>query len=400
MTRTIPLQITEAVTLIARSRPENVRVSYISQFAAAAKQAAPVPEPKQRAEGEEEQDEQDDEEEEDKKEVEETEEQREAKRKVIRDLLSSIKGLRLEGTDKEFEGFANLLLSLILSLFAATHPDFPQLILILSDALAFTSSTSAVTSSANPSLSSRYASLAILFNSLPSTVSNLRLTVLLKLITFAAAHDDFSVIAPALARLESWLLEWGFGPGTPGEEEGNAAVSTVVGALIAKSKLAEARSILLAHLSSPSAVQGTSSSPSASGAKLASQLITLSLALPSVYDFSALSAIPAVASPSTPALAELLAIFQQGDVAAFEKFVGGNKSVLDEQKLEQQQLETKLKLLALAELCSKKVGETVTYDEIAEALRLQAGADDDGEEVETWVIDGEFLCRFLCLTLR
>lgn len=374
--------------MIARSRPENVRVSYISQFTAAAKAATPS----SSSSAEVEEGNADEEEEvaaEEKKDVEDSEETVQAKRKVIRDLLSSIKGLRLEGTDKEFEGFANLLLALILSLFPATHPDFPTLILILSDALLFSAERIA-----NPTLSTRYAALAIVFNSLPPTLTNLRLTTLLKLITYAASNDDFPVIAPALERLESWLLEWGFGPGTAGEEEGNAAISTVVSALLAKSKATEARTLLVAHLSSPSAVSGSSSTPSAWAAKLASQLITLSLALPTVYDFSTLSSIPAVASPSTPQLAQLLAIFQQGDVAAFEQFVASHEhqQVLEEHQLDKAQLETKLKLLALAELCSKKVGENVSYDEIAQALRLSGGGkEDDGEEVETWVIDGAFL---------
>jgi translation initiation factor 3 subunit M len=372
------LQIIEAVTLIARSRPENVRVSYISQFAAAAKAAAPTPEVVDDDDGGEGEDRE-------KKEAEEeSEETKEAKRKVVKDMLSSIKGLRLEGTDKEFEGFANLILSLILSLFASSHPDFPTLILILSDALSFSADRSA-----NPTLSARYSSLATIFNSLPSPATNaLRLTVLLKLISYASSNDDFSVIQPALARLESWLVEWGFGPGTSGEEEGNAAIATVVSSLLAKSRLAEARTLLLAHLSSPSAVSGTSTTPSSSTAKLASQLIGLSLALPTVFDFSSLSTLPAVASPSVPTLATLLSMFQTGDVAAFEQFAKENQAVLDEQKLDAGALERKLRLLALAELCSKRVGELVSYEEIATALRLQADAGDDGEEVETWVIDG------------
>lgn len=366
------------MNLIARSRPDNVRVSYITQFVQAARQASGNTASEQEGEDDEEP----------RKEVQETDESREAKRKVIRDLMSSIKQLRIEGTDKEFEGFVNLLISLILQLFPAEHSDFNQLIVMLTDAVSFSSGRTA-----NPSLSARYAAVAIIFNSLPSSLNTLRLNVLLKLVSFAASNDDFTIIQPALNRLESYLIEWGFGPGSQGEEEGNAAIGTVVEALTGKGKLNEARTVLFAHLSAPSAVAGSSTTPSASASKLASQLIALSLALPQMYDFASLASIPAVASPSTPALASLLSIFQSGDVASFEEFAKQNQSVLSEHNLDSAFLGNKLRLLALAELCSHKVGENVTYDEIASSLRLQQNAQDDGEEVESWVIDGE--CRVL-----
>ena len=49
-------------------------------------------------------------------------------------------------------------------------------------------------------------------------------------------------------------------------------------------------------------------------------------------------------------------------------------------------------------LCSERVGETVQYGEIAKALDL--GTDgDEGEEVETWVIDGKSFSRLLSITI-
>lgn len=365
-------------------------MSYISQFVAAAKAASPSSP------------EDDDEATEQDAEVtststpkkEDSEEVIEAKRKVIKDLISSLKSLRLESTDKEFEGFSNLLLSLILSLFPSSHPDFPTLILILVDSLSFSADRTA-----NPSLSARYFSITTVFNSLATSHSTLRLSVLLKLINYAAQNDDFAVIVPALSRLQSWIVEWGFGKGTSGEEEGNAAIASVTTTLINKGKLSEARQLLIAHLSAGSAVGGTSTTVSASTSQLATKVINLSLALPTVYDFSSLSTLSGVSSPSIPQLSTLLTIFQTGDVASFTSFATSEKTVLEEQKLDVGQLEQKLKLLALAELCSKRVGEFVSYEEIAEALKLSNGAGDDGEEVEIWVIDGEF-CFLLLRSFR
>lgn len=367
-------------------------MSYISQFSAAAKLAAPVAEVDEAADDDAEAG-SDEAEKEDKKAEEDTAEVREAKRKVFRDMVASVKGLRIDGPDREYEGYSNLLVSLLHSLFAATHPDFPTLVLALADSATFSQDKTA-----SPTLAARYSAVATLFNALPvpapasaatsSLPAQLRLSVLLKLVAYAAANDDLAVVRPALARFEQWLAEWGYGPGTAGEEEGNAAVLKVVTALAATGQQAEARALLLSHLAQPSAVAGSALSPSSSAAALATQVIVLSLALADVFDVSALSTLPSVSSPSVPALKQLLDIFQSGDVQKFDQFAAANAAVLAEHSLDRAALERKLKLLALAELCSTRVGELVAYSEIATALRLGSSAKDDGEEVETWVIDG------------
>jgi len=373
--------------VVARSLPDAERQSFVSRLSSAAQEAQP-PAPEVSEEEEQES-------EEEVKKVEESEETREAKRKVVADLLASVKETRLEATDKEFEGFSNLVLSFILSLFPTEHSDFASHILTLADAISFSGDRTA-----NPTLSTRYATLATLFNSLPSStgpLNQLRLAVLLKLISFAATNDDFAVILPAVNKLESYLLSWGFGPGTQGEEEGNAAVSQVVEVLVQKGKFVEARSLLVSHLSSPSAVEGQSATPSSSASQLASSLIALSLALPDVYDFASLttSRYPALASPSSSELKQLLEVFQQGDLPAFQtiSFPISVAAIT----LEKEQLDKKLRLIKLAELCSERVGETVEYGEIAKALDLKTSGDEEGEQVETWVIDGEYISWFVFL---
>ncbi|GAA5942463.1 PCI domain-containing protein [Sporobolomyces koalae] len=366
--------VTDAAQVIARSRPEAERESFVSTLSSAAEAAQP-PAPQAQ---------EDEQEGEEPKQVQESDETREAKRNVVAQVLASLRDTTVEAADKEFEGFANLVLSFVLSAFPADHPDFSSHILALVDAIAHSTDRTA-----NPTLSTRYATLANLFNSLPSSSASLhqlRLAVLLKLISYAAQNDDFAVIQPALNKFESYLVSWGFGPGTQGEEEGNAAVSQIVEILVRKGKLAEARTLLLSHLSSPSAVEGRSATPSSTASELASSLIALSLHLPDVYDFAALSTarFPAIANPSSNELKQLLEIFQKGDIAAFGsvKFPISVASL----SLEQDSLDKKLRLIKLAELCSERVGETVQYGEIAQALDLKTEGD-DGEEVETWVID-------------
>lgn len=316
------------------------------------------------------------------------------KRKVILDLVDHLTNGPLEGTDREVEGFTNLILSLILASFTTEDDEYSTLILILVDILAQNSQRSI-----NPSNTTRYTSLATVFNSLPqpnkivfnNVAATLRLAIVLKLISYAASNDDFNIIKPVLEQFEAWLVEWGFGYGSHGEEEGNAAVTTVLQALTSKGKTLEARSLLLSHLSTPSIVVDTAFTPSASASLLASHFIVLSLGQVDFFDFASLSALPAVASPSTPALSTLLTIFQSGDVAAFDAFASSNAAVLEEYALDQSVLKKKLKLLALAELCSGRVGDNVSYAEMAKTLNLVAeGKGDDGEEVEIWVIDGRF----------
>lgn len=52
--------------------------------------------------------------------------------------------------------------------------------------------------------------------------------------------------------------------------------------------------------------------------------------------------------------------------------------------LDKAQLERKIRLLVLSDLGSKNIGRDVPYSEIASALMIEV------EQVETWVIDGEF----------
>ncbi|GAA6061438.1 hypothetical protein JCM10212_002019 [Sporobolomyces blumeae] len=375
-----PQDVSDAAQLIARSRPEGERQQFVSDLSSAANDAQP-PAP---AQPEREQGDDDEDMEVEAPKVEESEETRDKKRAVVRQVLESIRNTRLEATDKEFEGFANLVLSFVLSLYPVDHAEFASHVLTLADAVTWTDRT------ANPSHSARYASLATVFNSLPSSPSlhSLRLTVLLKLVSFAAQNDDFAVVAPVFSKFESYLVSWGFGPGTQGEEEGNAAVSQVVELLVAKGKLAEARTLLISHLSSPSAVEGQAATPSSSAAHLASTLIALSLALPTVFDFAELTStrFPSLENPASSDLKSLLATFQSGDLDAFNS-TSFPVNVSQGLVLEKEPLEKKFKLVKLAELCSERVGETVSYGEIAKALGLNVDGEDEGEEVETWVID-------------
>ncbi|KAK4056199.1 hypothetical protein OIO90_002640 [Microbotryomycetes sp. JL221] len=366
-------QVSEAASLISRSQPDSQRADFVDKLTQEAKQAQP---PQQATTNDEDDD---DEQQHPSSQAAPTSPQTDAaKRAVVKQLVQACKGVRLEALDKELEGFVNLVLSLILTLVPATDAEFQPLVFGLAEAVSFSADRSA-----NPSISARYSCLTTIFNSLPSTTPAARLQILQRIIAYAAANDDFAVVQPALVRFEAYLTDFGFGPNSDNAEQGHKAVAHVIDILVSKGRTTEAHKLLLSHLATASSGEVQSDSL----AKLASTLIAVSLSLPNVYDFATLTAVPAVAKPSSAPLATLLDIFRSGDVGSFEKFKQDNAQVLTDYKLDATSLATKLKLVALAELCSARVGESVSYKEIASTLQLANDNNDDGEEVETWVID-------------
>merc|ERR1711939_1196643 len=356
-------QVSEAASLLARSKADAERQDFLQQFVTAA-QAIESALAELNVDGAEPSEEK-------------LEEVREAQRTLVSDLLAAAEGSRLEATDRELEGFSNLILSFVLNLFSVSNPAFSANILRL---------VSLVLTGADrptlPSLSARYTALATLFNALPtsqspdSSTESLRLNLLVQMIEFALANDDFAIVASPPASIHSWLIEWGFAVGCAQEQYGNEAVASIVKALIAKSHSEPARQVVVTHISQ--SASGTSNSPD-SLAALVTVLAVSTLAQPDVYDFGQLAALPSYASSAAGQLGELAAIMGRGDVAALDAFVAANGGLLSEHSLEASALTYKLRLVALAELCSRRVGDSVPYAEAAEK--------DEGEEVENWLID-------------
>ncbi|EGU13393.1 Proteophosphoglycan ppg4 [Rhodotorula toruloides ATCC 204091] len=303
-------QIAEAATLVARSRPEADRQQFIAHLSSLAKDALP-PSPQPNGDAE-----HDDVE---PKKVQDTPETRERKRQVVAELVASLDNVRLEAqSDREFEGFANLVLSLVLGLYDAEEEQYAQLVRQLASALTFTESSSGLRANVNQSLAARYTSLATVFNSLPASATSLRLALFRSLVAFTAKNDDTSVVLPALKdSFVSWLLdEW-----KVESDLADEAVLEIVETLVSKGFTNEALALLRSYLAK-------TKSTSDSTARLAAKLVTLSL---SAND---------------------------------------------------------LRLIKLAHVCADRVGQSVSYDEIAKAVGVEAGAaGDEGEEVETFVID-------------
>ena len=138
--------------------------------------------------------------------------------------------------------------------------------------------------------------------------------------------------------------------------------------------------------------------------ELAVRALTSALKLPSVFDFTPLTASDAIQSlrSTDTALFELLEIFAADTLDAYEEFIastplstikysdGDDEDEEDSDEDEEEEkdlssaseiLQTKMRLLTLATLAASTPSRSLPYTTISEALRVPA------EEVEKWVID-------------
>ncbi|GAA6033311.1 hypothetical protein JCM8097_006686 [Rhodosporidiobolus ruineniae] len=362
-------QIAEAASVVARTRPEADRQQFTSSLVDQAKAALPpTPEPT----GAEDEDDEP-------LKAKDTPETLGQKRDVVNSLLATLKqadGGKVDfQSDREFEGWSNLVLSLVLSLVASQDADLSSAVDTLTST--YTAPHSSSSPAAPPSLPARYTALTTLFNALSTSAVDSKLAVLTRLVAFAAANDDVAVLAPVLSALPAVFAALADGLSA---QKRDATVLAIVRALVGRGAASEARKVAEAHLR---AVAAAGEKTPEQG-QLADAVVALSLAAADVYDLSRLSSL----SPATASLGQLVAIFLNGDVAAFSSFdFGAVAEAVEGVSLDKDQLEKKLKLVKLAELCSERVGETVAYEEIREVLQLAKAGEDDGEEVETWVID-------------
>ncbi|GAA5836564.1 hypothetical protein JCM11251_007111 [Rhodosporidiobolus azoricus] len=367
-------QVAEAASLVARSLPADTRNDFTSSLVEAARAALPPAAPPAQD---------DDADEEELKKAADTPETVEKKREVVKQVLAALKdqgGNKLDGvqSDREFEGWSNLVLSLSLSLLEGDDLASAVSTLTTTYVTLPSSASSSSPSSPVPSLPARYTALATLFNALPSSLSTAKLETLTALVSFAASNDDAPVLAPTLASLPAIFAALSL----PTPADADKTVLALAQALASHGAREEARRVLESHLSQ----KGQAHEQTAEKGQLADLFVALSLAAPTVYDLAPLASLPS--PPASPALAKLLSLFLTGDLSSFSSFDFSSLPAIEGASLEKDVLEKKIRLVKLAELCAERVGETVSYKEIQETLGLdQQSGEDEGEEVETWVID-------------
>ncbi|CDO69565.1 hypothetical protein BN946_scf184759.g5 [Trametes cinnabarina] len=332
-------QILELVHYLSRSVPEDGRQTYVQPF----EDALATPEGQ--------------------KPIEEDEERR---RKVLTSVVEQVKGLG-EGSDKEIEGFFNLLFSHFLTLFPLDAPETrSHLDSLLKTIVAAPDHTP-----------TKYRILATLFNSIPRR-SHLRYTVYQTLLEFASANDDLEHLGISQTEVDKWLSEWEISP-----EEKSGFLKLLVHSFAKANDAVTSFQYQLSYVRSL-----PSSSPVAQTAAI--EAVASALRLPSYFDFDTLFRLDAVVAAKDHPLFSLLQIFLNEGLSQYSAWVSSHTDVLAKYELDSAQLERKIRLLTLATLGFQNMGRDIPYSAIATALQV------DPSQVESWVIDGPFLL-FLCL---
>ncbi|KAL7282660.1 hypothetical protein ACG7TL_004133 [Trametes sanguinea] len=337
-------QILELVSYLARSVPEDGREAYIQPF----QDALSTPEGQ--------------------KPIDEDEERR---RKVLVSVIEQVKGLGA-GSEKEIEGFFNLLFSHFLALFSLDAPETrSHLDSLLKTIIAAPDHTTA-----------KYRILATLFNSIPRR-SPLRFAVYQTLLEFASSNDDLELLGISQTEVDKWLSEWEISA-----EEKSGFLKLLVHAFAKAGDAATSFQYQLSYVRSL-----PSSSPVAQTAAV--EAVASALRLPSYFDFDALFRLDAVVATKDHPLFSLLQIFLNEGLQQYTAWVGSHADVLSKYvasnsltdpsrtsiELDSAQLERKIRLLTLATLGFQNMGRDVPYSVIASALQV------DPSQVESWVID-------------
>ncbi|PPQ68277.1 hypothetical protein CVT26_006193 [Gymnopilus dilepis] len=323
-------QIQELLTYLARNRPEEERAAFISPFQNALRS------------------------EEGKKPLDQDEPRRKL---IISKLLEEVKGLG-EGTDKEIEGFFNLLFAHVFSLYPADSPEVRKYLSYLLKTI----------SSSPDRLAVKYRVISNLFNATPRN-SPLRLLIYQTILDLATSRDELDVLELSKSNVEKWLSEWDIT-----EEEKASFLKSIVDAYSKADEPTTAYEYSLLYIKYLP--------PSSDAAKTASlDAIASALRLPTVFDFDPLFKLDAVVSIKDHELFSLLQVFLNNGLAEFNTWQSQHSGVLEKYNIPAAELERKIRLLTLASLAFKHVGKNLPYSSIAEALEVNPS------DVEKWVID-------------
>ncbi|KAK7062123.1 eukaryotic translation initiation factor 3 subunit M [Favolaschia claudopus] len=325
-------QIQELVNYIVRNRSEEERTTFIRPF-----QDVLKTEPG-------------------KKPLEEDDDRR---RKIFSMVVVEVKSLG-EGSEKEIEGFFNLIYAHLFSLYSTNATETTQFVGTLIET---------ITSAASEQTSIKYRLLSNLFNALPRK-SPLRLTVYTALLDLATVNEDLAALQLTRVDTERWLQDWEIS-----SEEKSTFLKTLADAYEKSGDLlTTSYDYSLAYVRS--LPPGGPSTESA-----AVEIIATALRLPFVFDFDPLFKIDAVVAAKNHELYSLLHIFLNDGLSEFRQWEDSHPGILQKYQLESTQLVRKIRLLTLASLGFKNIGQDLPYVKVAEALQVEPS------EVEKWVID-------------
>ncbi|EJU06607.1 hypothetical protein DACRYDRAFT_92535 [Dacryopinax primogenitus] len=290
-------------------------------------------------------------------------EDEERKQQTVRMVVAGVKGLG-EGSEREQEGFFNLLFAHIISLWPATEPGIvEQVDPLLAQIAAAPGQTSSV----------KYRIISNLFNVVPA-YSAVRLHAYKTLLQVASENGEVGLLQVSKSDVEGWLAEW-----EVGVDEKATLLLQIAEALEKSGQPEEAYTFLIRRL--------TILPPTDSSATdVALTTISKALSLPFVYSFDAIMEAPAVATIKSHPLFSLLRIFWRGGMGEWTEWVSAHSSTLGESGLDKSALENKLRLLALSSLASQFLPDSpsgtsdIPYALISKSLSIS------DDEVEPTVI--------------
>lgn len=218
--------------------------------------------------------------------------------------------------------------------------------------------------------------LSNIFNSLSATSPN-RCVVFRALLNLASNNDDLEVIADALSAVPKWLSEWDIDASAKADVLDSVATKLQAAD---NGKDAYTLHLTLLRFLSTSTLSGQGSD-AIDTKKVAERTVATALSLPHVFQFEELAEIDAVKKLGNEPIGQLLKIFLHGTTQDWHQWCQANAQELSRLNLSQEQLERKIRLLDLANLCSQSVSKEVPYNSIADALKISI------DDVEVWAID-------------
>ncbi|KAG6850642.1 hypothetical protein H0H93_010834 [Arthromyces matolae] len=286
------------------------------------------------------------------------EEDVERKRGIFKLLAAQVKGLG-DGTEKEIEGFFNLLFAQLYSLHASDESLTRDYVVAFIQAL---------TNEPSSQKNIKYRVLSNFFNATERT-SPLRPLIYTSLVKISTSNGDLASLHINRTTVEKWLQEWNIS-----QEDKAAFLKTITDEFNAETELETAYEYQRLYVQTlPTA------SPLTQDAAI--DLIATALRLPDVLDFDPLFKLDAVVSAKDQELYGLLQIFLSGALPEFNAWVASRSGVLNKYNLDQAQLERKIRLLTLASLAFQYTGRDLPYSKVAEVIQVEP------TEVERWAID-------------
>lgn len=217
--------------------------------------------------------------------------------------------------------------------------------------------------------------LSTLFNTVDPD-DETRYNILLAIVTIIKNSGNFETLRPQLKNLDSWIVEWELEP----EDQRKLFLAISETASSAGAPEDSYYYLLLALRT----LQDAQAASSPEARDLSLRALRAALQSERHFDFQDLTALDSIQSlrKSDAIWSELLELFSSENFDDFQDFKEANNSFLADNKIDEDVLDRKMRLLTLASLAAHASNtRTLPYGQIAKALQIPSG------DVEMWVID-------------